>query len=1197
MKITMYEVNFGEAIVYEDGNELLLVDCSAYFRDNSNACAGMVAYNKVKNILNKDKVKKLMITHFDRDHFNGVNEMRKERFGEIYLPYYTWSKQKGIYFTGDIFEETIKVWICSFLLKKDEKISQIKKLFCSLINLVSDVNNIKCVKANNNISVGTNVFNVLWPTDNGNYYKINRDYYAKLLGIVNEKYGRNLEENIMGFCSLLLKYYLVLRDNNERNKEGVLEGLAREINIGYIQLEELVESNSIQLKAKDKRRVNSINSTLIKSMNDCSIVMHIENKVLALGDISSKIFNVIRKNSKFNCDIYINTSGYVTNDIYVKDGNIDIVNDSNITIEDESIQQVGLYMELSEHKLLIDNSTVNIKGSNSSMVVAICCGDSNMVVSNNSEIIINISGLTACGVSVNAIEKIDNSVVDIDIKKSIADSSAFGISTINDIAINNSDVYIDIIKDDFISNDESGCAYGIAVAKGQINITGTKDKGIEINITGGNGFGIISGYYFEFYPYNDERVGVNISGSNVNVITNIIGTEGSMSAIKVVKGDISLTDSNVNASCSKEAENGYGLQVDNDKIVSIKGGSTTIKGGKMAVNASSITLNNGDYYDTKVMKACTDFEGTDANTVVYDSANITNYKYLEIKAVDSYYYRFDGSSLYKVLKNNSVLGPLDSITWPYGLSVDENNQLVLNGFEFATTANKVLDIVGEATIDVVGENKLCSVYNAGTEYYGIYGNNNLTFIGAGTINIVAYNEEYQSNNDVVYKGIYSDEDITINDGTYFIVAKEYKFYGINGKNMSIKDAKLFIKGEVMFSGAGIYLSNYSGVVKNIELNNVELEIDIIAYNKTENYVNGIYGENCDEDGNDLSGCIGINQCGIIMNLIGRSVTAMYCGYNYLNVDNSNIEIKAVVSDDIILYGFAPEANGIVALCEDGYIKINGGKLDIDVDNKKQYVGYGIYSEGYLELKSANVISKNNGTSKVSYIDSNLMCYSYAIGAEGDMKIVDSEIEAIETWNLGEGYGIYVLEGSTLDVTNSNVIAKGMKGAIGEEGIVCNVKGKVDASTTYDGTLDNVIDFNQNYGNYQYISIIPSVISVDITWGNMDFTYTEGSWNPISHDYNVGTWKPTDGNIDSTKITVNNANSNVPIYAEIGYASSSSNYDGIVGKIVDGTKNVINNKNRILVGDSLAAYLDLDNKLPSTTAANTPIGQVTVTISE
>ena len=49
--------------------------------------------------------------------------------------------------------------------------------------------------------------------------------------------------------------------------------------------------------------------------------------------------------------------------------------------------------------------------------------------------------------------------------------------------------------------------------------------------------------------------------------------------------------------------------------------------------------------------------------------------------------------------------------------------------------------------------------------------------------------------------------------------------------------------------------------------------------------------------------------------------------------------------------------------------------------------------------------------------------------------------------------------------------------------------------------------------------------------------------------------------------------------------------------MDGEDSEIGDNVKILRGDSLAAYLDLDNKLPSTTAANTPIGQVTVTISE
>ena len=891
-----------------------------------------------------------------------------------------------------------------------------------------------------------------------------------------------------------------------------------------------------------------------------------------------------------NCDIYINTSGYVTNDIYVKDGNIDIVNDSNITIEDESIQQVGLYMELSGHKLLTDNSTVNIKGSNSSMVVAICCSDSNMVVSNNSEIIINISGLTACGVSVNAIEKIDNSVVDIDIKKSIADSSAFGISTINDIAINNSDVYIDIIKDDSISNDEDGCAYGIAVGKGQITIIGQKDKGIDINITGGNVFGIISGYYFEIYPYNDERVGVNISSSNVNVTTNIIGTEGSMSAIKVVKGDISLTDSNVNASCSKEAENGYGygLQVDNDKIVSIKGGSTTIKGGKMAVNAPSITLNNGDYYDTKVMKACTDFEGTDANTVVYDSANITDYKYLEIKAVDSYYYRFDGTSLYKVKKDNSVLAPLESTSMPTGLSI-ENNKLVLNGFNFATTAEKILDMVGETSMVVEGDNTLTSV-DSNQSCYGIYANNNLniTGINTSTLKFVNKDDKYLTNTSYYYDSMFSTGNITIDGGNYIFDAIRSDFYGMYCYNsITIKgNANIDMVADISDIGYGIY-SEYG----NIDLLNSDVDIRIKPSKHSETTIReqayGVYLEWIQSSKQDKY--ITIDGGKLFIDIEG------YCTYG-ITTFSENISIKGGADVDVYtkmpencksISGYSPESCGINAK---GNLEIReSSNVLVDTNNREKYSQNAIESWGNINITSSIVNVSNNGINE-----------SHAIYCKLNVTIDgNSTVNAYNNVSTVDNAGCGICVEKLLQINNSTVNAKGKTSAIGiADGGTCNVKGKVEASEDYSGTpLIEEQDFNNNYNKYKYTSIIPSVISVDISWGNMDFTYTEGSWNPISHDYNVGTWKPTDGKKDSTKITVDNANSNVPIYAEIGYASVSSDYNGIVGKIVDGEDSEIGDNVKILRGDSLAAYLDLDNKLPSTTAANTPIGQVTVTISE
>lgn len=44
MKIKMYDVNWGEAILYEVGGDKLLVDCSAKFHHK-----GYKAYNAVRN--------------------------------------------------------------------------------------------------------------------------------------------------------------------------------------------------------------------------------------------------------------------------------------------------------------------------------------------------------------------------------------------------------------------------------------------------------------------------------------------------------------------------------------------------------------------------------------------------------------------------------------------------------------------------------------------------------------------------------------------------------------------------------------------------------------------------------------------------------------------------------------------------------------------------------------------------------------------------------------------------------------------------------------------------------------------------------------------------------------------------------------------------------------------------------------------
>lgn len=145
--------------------------------------------------------------------------------------------------------------------------------------------------------------------------------------------------------------------------------------------------------------------------------------------------------------------------------------------------------------------------------------------------------------------------------------------------------------------------------------------------------------------------------------------------------------------------------------------------------------------------------------------------------------------------------------------------------------------------------------------------------------------------------------------------------------------------------------------------------------------------------------------------------------------------------------------------------------------------------------------------------------------------------------------------------------------------------------TNDGTKGTDITVN---GTYQAAEAAADVISVDIAWDNMDFTYTAGSkgtWNASTHQYDnptEGGWAATSGT--DPKITVTN-HSNVPVNASFAFATA---VDGLNGSF---TKTA-------LVLDS-AEGTELSNAPTGDTAfsvsgaaidADKSLGTITVTVS-
>lgn len=123
----------------------------------------------------------------------------------------------------------------------------------------------------------------------------------------------------------------------------------------------------------------------------------------------------------------------------------------------------------------------------------------------------------------------------------------------------------------------------------------------------------------------------------------------------------------------------------------------------------------------------------------------------------------------------------------------------------------------------------------------------------------------------------------------------------------------------------------------------------------------------------------------------------------------------------------------------------------------------------------------------------------------------------------------------------------------------------------------------------------TVYSVDITWGSMAFTYSEGSsptWNPATHTYSsggTGGWSH-----NGNKITVTN-HSNTKVTANLTYTPEAG-YDGISGNFDKTEMDLATAVDTPVVSAPTdTAALTLSGTLASTLTDPTTVGTITVTI--
>ena len=152
---------------------------------------------------------------------------------------------------------------------------------------------------------------------------------------------------------------------------------------------------------------------------------------------------------------------------------------------------------------------------------------------------------------------------------------------------------------------------------------------------------------------------------------------------------------------------------------------------------------------------------------------------------------------------------------------------------------------------------------------------------------------------------------------------------------------------------------------------------------------------------------------------------------------------------------------------------------------------------------------------------------------------------------------------------------------------------ITAFATTVGTGDQDIDVK---GKYLDNSTTPTIYSVDVTWGAMEFTYTESgamTWNPADHTYTDSTSATCVANGNTVTVT-NHSNAEVTasfaFNALTAYNTVTGSFD-IASETLDA--GVVDDYD---AADKVVATLTLAGTLAETVTDFTKVGTITVTIA-
>lgn len=136
-----------------------------------------------------------------------------------------------------------------------------------------------------------------------------------------------------------------------------------------------------------------------------------------------------------------------------------------------------------------------------------------------------------------------------------------------------------------------------------------------------------------------------------------------------------------------------------------------------------------------------------------------------------------------------------------------------------------------------------------------------------------------------------------------------------------------------------------------------------------------------------------------------------------------------------------------------------------------------------------------------------------------------------------------------------------------------------------GTMVSTASNHTLYAHWK----VTEIISVEITWGTMEFTYCDGDWDPDTHTYINGYWAPNATGSDL--VTVVNTG-NVAVSVTFGYEKTNTAVSAAFS--IDGNGTNITTPVALLVNDTKKVRLTLTGK-PSGTMSKATLGTVKITL--